>query len=93
MEDHSARVARLNHWGKEYNVDICDMDTVFIAVRMDECFADVENSGLIWHPDSANYRKTPAFKAFVNEHLSDYWELNGHPPQCRKLDDGEYECD
>jgi len=93
LEDHSARVARLNQWGKEYNVDICDMDTVFIAVRMDECFADVENSGLIWHPDSAYYRKTPAFKAFVNEHLRDYWELNGHPPQCRKLDDGDFECD
>ena len=93
MEDHSGRIARLNQWGKSHNIDVCDMDTIAISVRMDECFTDVENAGLIWHPDSAYYRKTPAFKTYVNTHLRDYWEQNGHPPQCRKLDDGDYECD
>ena len=93
LEDHSARVARFNEWGKAYNIDICDMDNIAIAVRQDQCFTTLENAGLIWHPDSAYFRKTPAFKEFVNTHLRDYWQENGHPPQCRIVDDGDFECD
>lgn len=93
LEDHSARVARFNEWGKEYNIDICDMDNIAIALRQDQCFTTIENAGLIWHPDSAYFRKTPAFKEFVNTHLREYWQENGHPPQCRLLGDGDYECD
>jgi len=93
LADHSARLARFNQWGAAYNIDVCDMDTVAIALRQDECFSTVENAGLIWHPDAAYYRKTPAFKTYVNTHLRDYWQQNGPPPQCRVLDDGDYECD
>ena len=93
LEDHTARIARFNEWGKAYNIDICDMENVAIAFRMEECYTDVDNAGLMWHPDSAYFRKTPAFKAYVNEHLREYWELNGPPPQCRLMEDGDYECD
>jgi len=93
LEDHSARVARFNEWGKAYNIDICDMDNIAIALRQDQCFTTLENAGLIWHPDSTYFRKTPAFKEFVNTHLRSYWQENGHPPQCRLLDDDNYECD
>jgi len=93
LEDHSARVARFNQWGEAYNIDVRDMDTLAIALRQDECYSDVENAGLIWHPDAAYYRKTPAFKEYVNTHLREYWLENGHPPQCRALDDGDFECD
>jgi hypothetical protein len=48
---------------------------------------------MIWHPDAAYYRKTPAFKNYVNTHLKEYWQQNGPPPQCRQLGDGNYECD
>lgn len=93
LADHTARVARFNQWGAAYNIDICDMDTVAIALRQDQCFATVENAGLMWHPDAAYYRKTPAFSAYVNAHLRDFWQQNGHPPQCRVMDDGNYACD
>jgi len=93
LADHASQVARFNEWGKAYNIDVCDMESVAVALRQDDCFASVENAGLMWHPDSAYYRNTPAFKAYVNTHLRDYWQQNGPPPQCRQLDDGDYECD
>ena len=93
LSEHADRVARFNQWGAAYNIDVCDMDTVAIALRQDACFASVDNAGLMWHPDAAYYRKTPAFKEYVNTHLKDYWQQNGHPPQCRQRDDGDYECD
>lgn len=93
LADHTDQVARFNEWGKGFNIDICDMESVAVALREDKCFASVENAGLMWHPDAAYYRKTPAFTAYVNTHLRDYWEQNGPPPQCRQLDDGDYECD
>jgi tetratricopeptide (TPR) repeat protein len=93
LEDHSAQLARFSQWGTAYNIDVCDMDTVAIALQQDECFSTVENAGLMWHPDAAYYRKKPAFKTYVNTHLRDFWEQNGHPPQCRVLDGGDYECD
>ena len=93
LGDHSAQVARFSQWGAAYNIDVCDMDTVAIALQQDECFSTVENAGLMWHPDAAYYRKKPAFKTYVNTHLRDFWEQNGHPPQCRVLDGGDYECD
>ena len=92
-EDHSDRIARFNQWGATYNIDVCDLDNIAIAVRQDDCLLESENAGLMWHPDAAYFRKSPAFKEFVNAHLRDYWQQNGHPPQCRLLDDGDYECD
>lgn len=93
LEDHTARVERFNQWGATYNLDVCDLDTIAIAFRQDECFLNPQNTGLMWHPDAAYYRKTPAFRAYVNTHLRDYWQENGHPSQCKVLDDGDYECD
>jgi len=93
LADHTEKAARFNQWAEAYNIDVCDLDTIAVALRQDECFSDVENAGMIWHPDAAYYRKTPAFKEYVNTHLRDYWEQNGPPPQCRQLDDGDYECD
>ncbi len=93
LEDHSARVERFNQWAATYNIDVCDLDTIAIAFRQDECFLNVQNVGLMWHPDAAYFRKTTAFKTHVNTRLREYWQENGHPPQCRMGDDGEYECD
>ncbi len=93
LADHTDQAARFNQWGEAYNIDVCDLDTIAVALRQDECFSDIENAGMIWHPDAAYYRKTPAFKKFVTTYFKDYWQQNGPPPQCRVLDDGEYECD
>jgi tetratricopeptide (TPR) repeat protein len=92
-EDHSARVARFNEWGENFNLDVCDMDAVAIALRQEQCFTLVENARLIWQPDTAYYRKTPAFKEYVNTHLMAYWQEHGFPPQCQPLEDGDFECD
>jgi len=93
LEDHSARVARFNEWGRTYNIDVCDLDTVAVVLRQDHCLLEIENAGSIWHPDAAYFRKTPAFKEYVNTYLRGYWEQNDPPPQCRLVDDGDYECD
>jgi adenylate cyclase len=92
-EDHSARVARFEDWGETQHIGICDMETVAIALKQEQCFPIVANARLMWQPDTAWYRKTPAFKAYVNEHLMAYWRAHGFPPQCRPLDDRDFECD
>lgn len=93
LSDHASRVARFNQWGADYNIDVCDMEAVAIALRQDQCFQSMTNVGLLWHPDSAYYRKTPDFKEFVNTHLMEYWLENGFPKQCQALDDGGFTCD
>ena len=92
-QDHSARIARFNQWGKADNIDVCDMDSVAVALRAEECFPTVFNASLLWQPDTAFFRNTSAFKEFVNTHLMAYWQENGFPPQCRPLDNGDFECD
>lgn len=91
-EDHSNRVARFNEWGEDFNIDVCHMDAVAIALKQDHCFPNVINASLMWQPDTAYFRKTQAFKDFVNTHLMDYWQENGFPPQCRSLEDGDFTC-
>ena len=36
---------------------------------------------------------TPTFKEYVNTHLMSYWQEHGFPPQCRALEEGDFECD
>jgi tetratricopeptide (TPR) repeat protein len=93
LEDHSDRVARFNQWGEAYNIDVCNMDDVAIALRQEQCFSTIANAALNWHPDTAYYRKTAAFKDFVNTHFMAYWLENGFPAQCRVLDESDFECD
>jgi TolB-like protein/tetratricopeptide (TPR) repeat protein len=92
-EDHSARIERFIEWGRPHNLGICDMESVSIALRRDDCYLSVNSAGLKWEPDAAYYRKTPEFKEFVNTHLMDYWQENGFPSQCRALADGDFMCD
>jgi TolB-like protein len=92
-EDHSARVAYFNQWGATHNIDVCDMDSLAIALRQDHCLPTIENATQMWLPDTAYFRKKPAFKEFVNTHLMAYWQENGFPSQCRALEDGDFECD
>ena len=92
-EDQSSRVARFNKWGTEYDLDICDMDAIAIALQQEQCFPTIKNAFLMWQPDTADFRKKPAFKEFVNTHLMEYWSQYGFPPQCRSLENGDFECD
>ena len=92
-QDHSSAISRFNQWGSTHKMDICDMESVAIALGQEHCFTIIENARLIWQPDTAAFRKKPAFKDFVNTHLMAYWQENGFPPQCRALEDGDFECD
>ncbi len=92
LEDQAFRIARFNKWGETHNIDMCDMGMVAIALQQESCFSTLENTRLMWHPDTAYFRKKPAFKDFVNLHFMSYWKENGFPPQCRPLDDGDFEC-
>jgi len=93
LEDHSSRIERFNKWGATHNMSVCNMGAVAIALQREDCFPTIKNARLMWQPDTAYYRKTPAFKEFVNTHLMAYWQQNGFPSQCRALDDGEFACD
>ncbi len=92
-EDHSARIDRFNKWGEAFNLDICDMESVAIAMKRDDCFPTAANVGLMWQPDTAYFRKTAAFKEYINTYMMEYWQLNGFPPQCHTLADGGFFCD
>lgn len=92
LEDHSSRVARFNQWGAAHHMDVCDMDAVAIALKREDCFTKIDNADMMWQPDTAYFRKTPAFKEFVNTHLMEYWQENGFPPQCQALEDGDFSC-
>lgn len=92
-EDHSARIQRFNEWGESLNLDICDMDGPAVAMKVEECYPHVRNAALMWRPDTAWYRKTAAFKEYVNTHLMEYWQLNEFPPQCHTLAEGDFYCD
>lgn len=91
--DHSGHVARFNEWGEAHNRNICDFDFVAVAMRQAQCMDLKVNAELKWVPESAWYRKTQAFKNYVNEHLMAYWQEHGFPAQCRALEDGDFECD
>ena len=92
-EDQTSRVARFTQWGEDFNLTICDMDGVAIAMKQTQCFPTVSNADMMWQPDTAYYRKTAEFKDFVNTHLMEYWQKNGFPPQCQALEDGDFTCD
>jgi len=92
-QDHSSSVARFNQWGTKIHWDICDMESVAIALGQEHCYTTIENARLIWQPDTSGFRKKPAFKEWVNTHLMAYWQENGFPPQCQALEDGDFECD
>jgi hypothetical protein len=91
--DHSEQVAQFNKWGAAHNINVCDMDSVAIALRQDRCLTIVDNAVQLWLPDTAYFRKKPDFKEYVNTHLMPYWREHGFPPQCRPLDEGDFECD
>lgn len=93
LEDQTSRTDRFHQWGATRNIDVCNMGAVAIALQREDCFPTIRNARLMWQPDTANYRKTPAFKEFVNTHLMIYWQQNGFPAQCHALDDGDFACD
>lgn len=91
--DHAPRVERFEDWGKAYNRDICDMDFVAVAMKQAQCMDRKVNAEQKWLPDAAWFRKTQAFKDYVNANLMAYWQESGFPPQCRDLGEGDFECD
>lgn len=49
---------------------------------------------VIWAHHYAAYRRSPQFKAFMRKAgVHDYWRQRGFPPQCRPVDDDDFECD
>ena len=92
-ENHALRITRFNRWGEDHNLTVCEMDAVAAALRAGECFTTIDNRRLIWQTDTAWYRNTPEFQAFVSEYLMAYWQEHGFPSQCRPLDGGDFVCD
>jgi TolB-like protein len=92
-QDHSAALARFSKWGATNKLDVCDMESVAIALRQEHCYVIPENARMMWQPDTAYFRKKPEFKEFVNTYLMDFWVANGFPAQGRALDGGDFACD
>ena len=96
IEDPTTRptaIARFEEWGQAHNLGICDMDMVAVALGREDCYTRQANVRMMWQPDTAGFRQTPAFKAWVEEHAMSFWQEWGFPPQCRDLGEGEFACD
>ena len=87
--------SRWLRWTETQNMSECALSSIIVAFRWDHCYESGAPGAqtAIWHPDAAYYRKTSAFKAFANRKMMSYWREYGFPPQCRPLDDGDFECD
>jgi tetratricopeptide (TPR) repeat protein len=47
-----------------------------------------------WGPESARFRQSPEFKAFIKDFgLFDFWHEAGFPPLCRPVGKEDFECD
>jgi hypothetical protein len=49
------------------------MDMVAVALGREDCYTEPANVRMMWQPDTAAYRQTPAFKAWINEHAMAFW--------------------
>ena len=93
--DHSAGIARFEAWGATHNMGICDMISVAVAFGREDCYDDDEthNVRLMWHPDTAAFRRSAAFSEWATANALPYWQEHGFPPQCRQVEDGGITCD
>ena len=41
--------------GEDYNIDICNMNAVAVALRHEDCFLILGNAWLMWLPDTAYF--------------------------------------
>ena len=94
-QPNTAASARWLRWTETQGMSECAMFTVIVAFRWDHCYESGVPGALtaVWHPDAAYYRKSSAFKGLVNRRMMSYWQKHGFPPQCRALEDGDFECD
>lgn len=91
--DHAAGLARFEDWSRTHGLDICDLGMVAVAFDQTRCYTSVANARLLWQPDTATFRTSPDFKAWVNKHLMAVWRDRGFPDQCRNLGEGDFACD
>jgi len=94
-QNHSARIARWERWAESQNFPFCNLTALVVALRVDRCYDGVfdEAFRMVWHPDAAYFRNTPAFKKLINRYAMGYWRKYGFAPQCHDLGDGDFECD
>ena len=92
-DDQSARVEKYLAWANENNVRLNDLGAVVPALGLFDSIDPTVDARLVWHPDSADYRKTAAFKEVARAHFLHPWKEFGFPPQCRQLDGEDFECD
>jgi TolB-like protein/Tfp pilus assembly protein PilF len=94
-QNHSARIARWERWAEAQNFPFCSLSALIVALRVDRCYEGVFEGAfrMMWHPDAAYFRNTPAFKELINRYSMSYWQKYGFPPQCRDLGDGDFDCD
>lgn len=91
--DHAAGLARFEQWGATHNMGICDMISVAIAFGREDCYDDINNVRLMWQPDTAAFRRSPAFSQWATANALPFWREHGFPPQCRESDEGNISCD
>jgi TolB-like protein len=95
QQNQGARIARWQRWADSQNIPICNMNGLFVSLKLDHCYESRWDGGIrmIWHPDAAYFRNTAAFKEIVNKNQMSYWREHGFPPQCQDLGDGDFVCE
>lgn len=86
------------HWLRfieQRGIDRCELGSIIVAFRWVQCFTSskIGTHTEIWHPDAAFYRRSPAFKEQARSLMLPYWREHGFPPQCRPLENDDFECD
>jgi len=97
--DHSAQLRRFENWVEENGEKFDNYLGTLLAFKAYDYFTrpngmNSSETGELWHPHWAGFRKTAEFKTFIrNSDYLPYWRKYGFPRQCRPIGEDDFECD
>ncbi|MDH3401510.1 MAG: hypothetical protein OEM03_11170 [Chromatiales bacterium] len=96
--DHSDGIRHFERWSEDTGHGMESVPFVLLALKQYDRMASLADTNdirfLLWYPEAAEYRQSPAFKQFVSSlGLPDYWRETGYPPQCRAVGKDDFTCD
>lgn len=96
--DHSDGIRHFERWSEDTGHDMESVPFVLLALKQYDRMASLADTNdirfLLWYPEAAEYRQSPAFKQYVRSlGLPDYWRETGYPPQCRAVGKDDFTCD
>jgi len=93
--DHSEGLRKYDAWAEENTVDLAPYPEIMAALGAYDRVDNQFNSELwYWLPMYSDFRQSHQFKNMLRKMgVYDYWLARGFPPQCRPVDNDDFECD